>query len=72
MLNGLKNQNTVLAVGRSIFNKSNKTPIGDVLLTYGGGGHDAAGTCQVSNDSADRVLRELVDVLGSAKVPSMV
>lgn len=71
VING-KKDNTVLAVGRSIFNRNNTARIGDLLLTYGGGGHDAAGTCQVANESADRVLSELIEVLGSAKVPSLV
>ena len=30
------------------------------MLSYGGGGHEAAGTCQVENDQAARVLDELV------------
>jgi len=30
------------------------------MLSYGGGGHEAAGTCQVPNDQAERVLAELV------------
>lgn len=27
-------------------------------LKYGGGGHEAAGTCQIDNDEADGVLKE--------------
>jgi nanoRNase/pAp phosphatase (c-di-AMP/oligoRNAs hydrolase) len=57
---GLKQQNTVFATGKSIFNRSSKTNIGELMLQYGGGGHPAAGTCQVENDKADQVLRELV------------
>jgi nanoRNase/pAp phosphatase (c-di-AMP/oligoRNAs hydrolase) len=30
------------------------------MLEYGGGGHDAAGTCQVDNDKADGVLSALI------------
>jgi nanoRNase/pAp phosphatase (c-di-AMP/oligoRNAs hydrolase) len=30
------------------------------MLQYGGGGHQNAGTCQVENDKADAVLKELV------------
>jgi hypothetical protein len=30
------------------------------MLSYGGGGHEAAGTCQVANADAERVLGELV------------
>jgi nanoRNase/pAp phosphatase (c-di-AMP/oligoRNAs hydrolase) len=30
------------------------------MLSYGGGGHENAGTCQVENDRATLVLQELV------------
>ncbi|MBX9691388.1 MAG: exopolyphosphatase [Cyanobacteria bacterium] len=58
---GLKQQNTVFAVGRSIVNRSSKTNIGELCLKYGGGGHEKAGTCQIEHDRADEVLRELVE-----------
>jgi nanoRNase/pAp phosphatase (c-di-AMP/oligoRNAs hydrolase) len=58
---GLKQQNTVFAMGRSIVNRSSKTDVGAIMLSYGGGGHQAAGTCQVGNAAADRVLAELVE-----------
>ena len=57
---GLKQQNTVLAVGKSILNRSSRAKVGDLLLGYGGGGHDAAGTCQIANESAEQVLQELI------------
>jgi hypothetical protein len=60
VLRGLKQQNTVLAVGKSILNRGSEVRVGDLLLQYGGGGHDAAGTCQVENAAADRILNELV------------
>jgi len=56
---GLKKQNTALATGKSILDRSSKTNIGELMLKYGGGGHEAAGTCQVDNDKADSVLGEL-------------
>ena len=56
---GLKNQNTVFAIGKSILNRSSSTNIGDLCLTYGGGGHVNAGTCQVANDEADVTLQAL-------------
>ena len=31
------------------------------MLAYGGGGHEAAGTCQIANEDAERVLAELVE-----------
>ena len=57
---GLKKMNTVFAVGKSILDRSSKTNIGDLCLTYGGGGHENAGTCQVENADTDRVLKELI------------
>ena len=57
---GLKQQNTVFATGKSIFDRSSKTNVGELMLKYGGGGHEAAGTCQVANEDAESVLQELV------------
>ncbi len=57
---GLKQQNTVFATGKSIFDRSAKTNVGELMLQYGGGGHHAAGTCQVENDRAESVLNELI------------
>jgi nanoRNase/pAp phosphatase (c-di-AMP/oligoRNAs hydrolase) len=33
------------------------------MLEYGGGGHEAAGTCQVRNDEADAILAKLVKTI---------
>jgi nanoRNase/pAp phosphatase (c-di-AMP/oligoRNAs hydrolase) len=57
---GFKNQNTVFATGKSIVNRSSKTHVGELMLQYGGGGHQAAGTCQIDNDRADEVLQTLI------------
>lgn len=57
---GLRKQNTVFATGKSIFDRGSKTNVGELMLEYNGGGHHAAGTCQVDNDQADKVLAELI------------
>ena len=57
---GLKQQNTVFATGKSILDRSSKTNVGELMLQYGGAGHEAAGTCQVENEDAPRVLEELI------------
>jgi nanoRNase/pAp phosphatase (c-di-AMP/oligoRNAs hydrolase) len=57
---GLKQQNTVLAIGKSILNRSSRTNVGELCLSYGGGGHSAAGTCQIDNDKADATLQEII------------
>ena len=58
---GLNKMNTVLATGKSIINRTSKTDIGELMLKYDGGGHENAGTCQVENDDAERVLGELIE-----------
>ncbi len=57
---GLQKQNTVFATGKSILDRGSKTDVGTLMLQYGGGGHIAAGTCQIDNDRADAVLAELI------------
>jgi nanoRNase/pAp phosphatase (c-di-AMP/oligoRNAs hydrolase) len=57
---GVRKQNTVLAVGKSILNRSSRADVGALMLEHGGGGHQAAGTCQVPNDCAEPVLAEVV------------
>jgi nanoRNase/pAp phosphatase (c-di-AMP/oligoRNAs hydrolase) len=63
---GVQKQNTVFAVGKSITNRSSPVNIGAMLLEYGGGGHDNAGTCQIPNDMAPGVLRELIAKINAA------
>ena len=60
---GLRQQNTVFAVGRSIIDRSSSFDIGRLMLAYGGGGHGAAGTCQIDNDHAETVLAEIVETI---------
>ncbi|MEL6337700.1 MAG: exopolyphosphatase [Pseudomonadota bacterium] len=57
---GKGKQNTVFATGKSILNRSSRTHVGKLMLEHGGGGHTAAGTCQVDNDRAPEVLAELI------------
>jgi nanoRNase/pAp phosphatase (c-di-AMP/oligoRNAs hydrolase) len=64
---GKQRQNTVIAVGKSILNRSSGADIGALMLSFGGG-HANAGTCQVPHDQADRALDEIVDHLNAASV----
>jgi nanoRNase/pAp phosphatase (c-di-AMP/oligoRNAs hydrolase) len=57
---GVQKQNTVFATGKSIIDRSSNTNIGELMLQYGGGGHENAGTCQIANDQADVVLQKLI------------
>ncbi len=58
---GLKKQNTVFAIGKSVLNRTSKTNVGELVLQYEGGGHANAGTCQIDNDKADSVLEKLIN-----------
>lgn len=60
---GLKQQNTVFATGKSIFDRNSKTNVGELMLAYGGGGHQAAGTCQVSNEESESSLTALIGTI---------
>lgn len=57
---GKGRQNTVLAIGKSILDRTSPVDVGAVALSYGGGGHQAAGTCQVAHAESERVLAEVV------------
>ena len=58
---GREKQNTVLALGKSILDRSAKTDIGSLCLDYGGGGHHAAGTCQIPNEDCERTIRTVIE-----------
>ena len=62
---GRQKMNTVFAIGGSIVNRSSKTNIGELCLSYEGGGHHNAGTCQIANEDAERVLGDLVEKITS-------
>ncbi len=60
---GFKKQNTAVMIGKSIFNKTSKADIGELCLSYGGGGHANAGTCQLENDEIEEKLPAIIEAL---------
>jgi nanoRNase/pAp phosphatase (c-di-AMP/oligoRNAs hydrolase) len=64
---GLRKQNTVFAVGRSIVDRSSTFDIGALMLRHGGGGHEAAGTCQIENALAQDVLGRIVSEIDAGE-----
>jgi nanoRNase/pAp phosphatase (c-di-AMP/oligoRNAs hydrolase) len=64
---GFKKQNTAVMIGKSIVNKNSKFDIGALCLSYGGGGHQNAGTCQLENDKVDQELPNILDKLNGRK-----
>lgn len=57
---GKDKQNVVYSTGKSIINKESKTNVGELMLSYGGGGHHAAGGCQIEHSKSEEVLTELI------------
>ncbi|AGZ43349.1 exopolyphosphatase-like protein [Actinoplanes friuliensis] len=68
---GRQKLNTVFACGKSILDRTSPVDIGEVMLRYGGGGHLAAGTCQVPHEDSPRVLAEIIDALKTPRTVSV-
>ena len=64
---GRERLNTVLAVGKSIVDRTSPVDVGAVCLAHGGGGHVAAGTCQVPHADAERAIAEVVDAVSAER-----
>ena len=57
---GPSRASVVAAVGHSIFNRTCKTSVGDLMSKYGGGGHRGAGTCILPLDRAADAIDEIL------------
>jgi nanoRNase/pAp phosphatase (c-di-AMP/oligoRNAs hydrolase) len=57
---GPRHDTVVAAVGHSIFNRTCKTSVGDLMSRYGGGGHKGAGTCVLPLDRAADAIDEIL------------
>lgn len=62
---GFRKQNTAVMIGKSIVNKDSDVDIGALCLSYGGGGHRNAGTCQLDNDEVDAKLPDIIKALNA-------
>ena len=62
---GFRKQNTAVMIGKSIVNKNSNADIGELCLSYGGGGHRNAGTCQLDNDVVDEKLPLIIAALNA-------
>ncbi|MBR6403910.1 MAG: exopolyphosphatase [Eubacterium sp.] len=60
---GFRKQNTAVMIGKSIINRASDFNIGELCLSYGGGGHANAGTCQLDNDKVDAELPHIFNKL---------
>lgn len=65
IVDGRNKQNCVFACGHSIINRTATVDIGSLMLRHGGGGHKAAGTCQVPYEQAEEVLKSIVSAMNA-------
>lgn len=61
MFHGKDQGFVVVAVGHSIFNRTSKTHVGNLLAEYGGGGLRGAGTAQLPTDTADETISKIIE-----------
>jgi nanoRNase/pAp phosphatase (c-di-AMP/oligoRNAs hydrolase) len=60
---GPRREKVVLAVGHSIFRRTSRTNVGELMARYNGGGHRGAGTCVVPPDRADAIVGDLLTTM---------
>lgn len=63
---GSKPGMTEIATGKSIIDRSSPINVGQLMLSYGGGGHSGAGTCQIKDEEANDVLEEILERIDAA------
>ena len=57
---GPRHNSVIAAVGHSIFNRTCRTSVGELMSRYGGGGHRGAGTCVLPIDQAADAIDEIL------------
>lgn len=60
---GLAGKFISIQVGHSIFNRTCKTNVGELMAKWGGGGHRGAGTCQPTMDVAEQAIQDILETL---------
>jgi oligoribonuclease NrnB/cAMP/cGMP phosphodiesterase (DHH superfamily) len=60
---GLAGKFISIQVGHSIFNRTCKTHVGELMHKHGGGGHKGAGTCQPTMDKAEEAIQDILETL---------
>ena len=63
---GPARESVIVAVGRSVLNRTNQADIGSLMSKFGGGGHRGAGSCSFKPDEADERIAEIVSELNGA------
>lgn len=56
-------QHVAATVGHSIFNRTSRTNVGELMSRYGGGGHRGAGTCLLESARAEQQIAEMIALM---------
>ena len=57
---GPSREHVAAAAGHSIFNRTSRTNVGELMARYGGGGHRGAGTCLLDAARAEAGIAEII------------
>jgi hypothetical protein len=57
---GPSREHIAAAVGHSIFNRTSRTNVGELMSRFGGGGHRGAGTCLLPSATADARIGDMI------------
>jgi len=60
---GPSREHVAAAVGHSIFNRTCRSSVGELMSRFGGGGHRGAGTCLLPAATAEAQIAEMIDTL---------
>ena len=60
---GPSREHVAAAVGHSIFNRTSRTNVGEMMSRFGGGGHRGAGTCLLPAATADAQIAQMLAAL---------
>jgi hypothetical protein len=60
---GPSREHIAASVGHSIFNRTCRTSVGQLMSQYGGGGHRGAGTCLLPAAQGEALIAEIIDTL---------
>lgn len=67
IVDGKNKEFVMISMGHSIINRTSAIDVGSMMLKHGGGGHSVVGTCQVSYEEADIILKKLLDDINAGK-----
>ncbi len=56
---------TGISAGKNIFNKTLSIHLGELMVRFGGGGHEGAASCRVPDDAVERILPQIIEALTS-------